>query len=312
MKIILTGATGLIGSRFEELMFENHEIIPLSSKEVMIQNADSVWSFFEGKDADIVVHLAAKTDVDGCEMDKLSDENRIIREIGSQARVWDMDWDDSHWYASSEPDAANSAFAINFLGTRNLYKEAQARGMKFVYISTDFVFKGDGKYDEESAPAPLNWYGMTKWYGEKLIDISKDLIVRLSFPYGYPSPVKPDFIQKLIGFLRDRDEVFLIEDQTITPTFIDDIVNGLDFLLQNNATGIYNLTGSSYEDPYHIGHMIDEKFKFNTKINPTTREQIYKGKAERPFQSIMENEKIVRLGFRPKTFDEGLALIAAK
>jgi dTDP-4-dehydrorhamnose reductase len=223
-----------------------------------------------------------------------------------------MDWDDTQWYASSEPDAANSAFAINFLGTRNIYKEAKARNIKFVYISTDFVFEGNGKYDEESIPKPINWYGMTKWYGEKLIDVSKDLIVRLSFPYGYPSPVKLDFVQKLIGFLRDRDEVSLIEDQTITPTFIDDIVNGLDFLMQKNATGIYNLTGSSSEDPYHIGQMIKTKFGFNTKINPTTREQIYKGKADRPFQSIMRNEKIVKLGFRPKTFDEGLALIIPK
>ncbi len=309
MKIILTGATGLIGSRFEELMFESHEIIPLSSKEVMIQNADSVWSFFEDKNADVVVHLAAKTDVDGCETDKVSDESRILHTVGSQLRIWDMDWDDTLWYASSEPDAANSAFAINFLGTRNLYREARERGMKFVYISTDFVFKGDGKYDEESVPSPINWYGMTKWYGEKLIDTKKDLIVRLSFPYGYPSPVKPDFIQKLIGFLRDRDEVSLIEDQTITPTFIDDIVFGLDFLLKNDATGIYNLTGSSYEDPYHIGHMIKSRFGFSTTINATTREQIYKGKAERPFQSIMRNDKLVHLGFKPKTFEEGLDLI---
>lgn len=312
MRIILTGATGLIGSRFEELMFENHEIIPLSSREVMIQNADSVWSFFEDKNADVVVHLAAKTDVDGCEADKLSDESRMLRAIGSQSRIWDMDWDDSHWYASSEPDAVNSAFAINFLGTRNIYKEAQARGMKFVYISTDFVFKGNDKYDEESKPDPINWYGMTKWYGEKLINNDKDLIVRLSFPYGYPSPVKADFIQKIIGFLRDREEVSLIEDQTITPTFIDDIVNGLDFLLQQNAVGTYHLTGSSYEDPYHIGQMIKSRFGFGTKINATTREQIYKGKAERPFKSVMKNEKLKALGFKPKTFEEGLALISAK
>lgn len=309
MKIILTGATGLIGSRFEELMFENHEIIPLSSKYVMIQNADSVWGFFEDKNADVVIHLAAKTDVDACEVDKIDDEEKIIKEVGEQSRLWEMDWDDSHWYASSNPNEINSAFAVNFLGTRNLYNEAKERGIKFVYISTDFVFPGCDTYDEESTPYPINWYGMTKWYGERLIDTEKDLIVRLSFPYGYPSPVKPDFVQKLIGLLREKDEVSLIEDQTITPTFIDDIVNGLDFLLSKNATGIYHLTGSSSEDTYEIGQKIKNEFRFSTNINATTRAQLYKGRAPRPFQSIMKNDRIVQLGFRPKTFDEGLNLI---
>lgn len=309
MRIILTGATGLIGSRFEELMFERHEIIPLSSKEVDIVNDDSVFSFFEKHTADVVIHLAAKTDVDGCEEDKDDDQKRIHHTVGEQTKVEMMDWDPSSWFASVDEKVKRSAFAINFLGTRNLYTEAKERGIKFIYISTDFVFKGNGKYDEESMPNPINWYGMTKWYGEKLINTENDLIVRLSFPYGYPSPVKADFIQKLIGFLRDRDEVALIEDQTITPTFIDDIAFGLDFLLKNGATGIYNLTGSSYEDPYHIGYLIKSRFGFNTTINAATREQIYEGKAERPFQSIMRNDKIKNLGFTPKTFEEGLDLI---
>ncbi len=308
MKIILTGATGLIGSRFEELMFENNEIIPLSSKDTHIPSWDSVATFFDWKvkgQVDAIIHLAAKTDVDGCEQDK-EEDLRLIRENVDERKnttFHNIVWKPEDWFGST------SAFAINFIGTRNLYEEAKQRGIKFIYISTDFVFKGNGRYDEESVPDPINWYGMTKWYGERLINVENDLIVRLSFPYGYPSPVKPDFIQKLIGFLRDREEVSLIEDQTITPTFIDDIVYGLDFLLQKKATGIYNLTGSSFEDPYHIGHMIKDAFGFATKINATTREQIYKGKAERPFQSIMRNDKLVHLGFKPKTFEEGLNLI---
>ena len=141
------------------------------------------------------------------------------------------------------------------------------------------------------------------------IGIEKDLIVRLSFPYGYKSPVKADFVQKLIGLLREKDEVSLIEDQTITPTFIDDIVHGLDFLIAENATGIYHLTGSSFEDTYEIGQKIKKEFGLSTKINATTRAQLYKGRAPRPFQSIMKNDRIVQLGFKPKTFDEGLNLV---
>jgi dTDP-4-dehydrorhamnose reductase len=303
MKIILTGATGLIGSRFTELMKDKHTIIPLSSKDVTITVTDSVDLFFEEKQADVVVHLAAKTDVDGCEKDKEEDQKLINKTIGLQAEVEKMNWDISDMFGN------NSAFAINFYGTKNVYNAAKERGMKFVYISTDFVFPGEDKYNENSEADPLNWYGMTKYYGERLIDTSDDLIVRLSFPYGYPNDIKPDFVQKIIGLLRDGGEVPLIEDETITPTFIDDIVYGLEFLLQKQANGIYHLTGASYEDPYEIGKKIMKQFSFSTLIKPITREEVYKGRAARPFQSIMENAKIVGLGFEPKSFDEGLALI---
>lgn len=306
MKIILTGATGLIGSRFEEIMFERHEIIPLSSKDTDIVNDSSVCNFFEGKSSDIVIHLAAKTDVDGCEADKEEDQRLIKSQIGEQTSIEKMDWKPYRWFTTRQ---RNSAFAVNFIGTSNLYNEARNRGIKFIYISTDFVFDGNGKYDEESKPDPINWYGMTKWYGERLIDTSKDLIVRLSYPYGYPSPVKPDFVQKLMSLLSEVDEVSLIEDQTITPTFIDDIVQGLDFLLKKNATGIYHLTGDSYEDPYHMGQMIKEKMGLKTSILPSTRAEVYHNRAPRPFQSIMKNDKLKGLDFRPRSFKEGLELI---
>lgn len=308
MKIILTGANGLIGSRFEELKFESHEIIPFTSENVDITNGDSVYHAFEyiAPTADVIVHLAAKTDVDGCEEDKEEDQLLINELIGVQTRVEAMEWNWAEWLQRNR-----SAFAVNFIGTHNLYSEASSRGIKFLYISTDFVFKGNDRYSEESAADPINWYGMTKWFGERLIDTSKDLIVRLSFPFGYKSPVKPDFVQKLTNLLSEKDEVSLIEDQTITPTFIDDVINGLDFIIQNDFSGIYHLTGSSYEDPYHIGQMIKDKYGFKTVINPTTRESIYAGKAERPFQSIMLNDKIRELGFTPKTFKEAFELIAS-
>lgn len=304
MRIILTGSTGLIGSRFEELMFESHEIIPLSSSQgVDVTDEDSIINFFNGKEADVIIHLAAKTDVDGCETDKSND----LKELEVSGN--DIPGLNIHDVDSSKWKGKKSAFAINAMGTKNLCETAKARGIKFVYISTDFVFPGEGEYTEESQTRPINWYGMTKWCGERFIDSARDLLVRLSFPYGYPSPVKPDFIQKIIGFLRDNDEVSLISDQTITPTFIDDIVFGLDFLLQKNATGIYHLSGSSSEDPYHIGQKIKEVFGYKANINPAKREQIYIGKAPRPFKSVMRNDMIRRLGFTPKTFDEGLELI---
>lgn len=307
MKIVLTGATGLIGSRFEELMFESHDITPLSSsKGIDLTDKDSISNFLSNKDFDAVIHLAGKTDVDGCEQDKEEDVN-ILGVSGQDLASLNIKDVDAQKFKSKK-----TAFSVNAIGTRNLYEYAKERKTRFIYISTDFVFKGEGEYNEKSPADPINWYGMTKWYGENVINVNEDLIVRISFPYGYPSPVKKDFLQRMIDLLRERSEVSLIEDQTITPTFIDDVVLGLDFLLSKEVVGIYHLAGSSSVSPIYIGDMLKEAFGLGTAISSTTRDKIYAGKAARPFQSIMLNDKIRELGFTPKGFTEGFNLVKSR
>lgn len=308
MRIILTGASGLIGSRFEELMFDNNEIIPLSSKlGINLTDKDSILNFLSDKEADAIVHLAAKTDVDGCELDKEEDLQNLACEEQELSNLNFGEIDSSLWKYK------NTAFAINTMGTKNLYEVTREKGIKFVYISTDFVFSGHDEFaTEETLPHPVDWYGATKYFGERLIDANYDLIVRLSYPFGYPSPVKKDFFWKLYDLLSARDEVSLVSDQTITPTFIDDVVNGIVFLLQQEKSGVYHLTGSSSMSPKAIGEKIKETYGLTTEINEIGLEELYKGKAPRPSRSIMKNEKITNLGFRAKTFDEGLALISAK
>lgn len=305
MKIILTGATGLIGSRFEQLLFETHEIIPLSSKSVDITDSDAVNRFFDGKDADVVIHLSGKTNVDDCELDKIED----LRKLGiSEGQIMDIDpstLDLTIWKNN------RSSFASNTVGTLNLYKTAKDHSIKFVYISSDFVFSGNGEYKEDDDPSPINWYGMTKYLGEKVVTDPKDIIARISFPYGYLSPVKKDFVWKLHDLLTTNDEVSLVSDQTITPTFIDDIVWGLIKILEKKESGIFHMTGSSSHTPLEIGTKIKEKFGLSTKILETTLNTLYKGKAPRPFKSIPKNARLVQLGFTPKTLDEGLGLLTA-
>jgi len=305
MKILLTGATGLIGSRFEELLFEKHEIIPLSgSLGVDITDKDSIEKFLEGKSYDAVIHLAAKTDVDGSELDKEQD----LKTLGiSEDELLTLDissYDVTPWKGSK------TAVAINAIGTKNLYDITKKTGAKFIYISTDFVFSGkDSEYEEESIPNPVDWYGMSKYLGEKVINQSSDLIIRISFPYGHISPVKKDFVWRLHDLIASRDEVSLISDQTITPTFIDDVVMGIDFLLEHEICGIVHLTGSSSHSPKEISEKIKQTFGLSTSIGESKLEDVYAGKAARPVQSIMKNDKLKNLGFVPKTFDQGLDLI---
>ncbi|MDO8269467.1 MAG: SDR family oxidoreductase [Candidatus Levybacteria bacterium] len=305
MKILLTGATGLIGSRFEELAHETQEIIPLSSFQgIDITDKNSIEQFLEDKEFDVAVHLAAKTDVDGCELDKEED----LRLLGtSEDNVMGIDLSSVE---SKSFQYKKTAIAINTIGTKNLYEVVKARGKKFVYVSSDFVFSGNEEFNtEQTNPSPVNWYGMSKYLGEKIVDHEKDLVIRLSFPYGFMSPVKKDFVWKLHDLLQANDEVSLVSDQMITPTFIDDIVNGIQFLLDKEASGLFHLTGSSAHTPMQIGQKIKDAFAFSTAINPMSLATLYEGKAPRPFQSRMKNVRLVNLGFVPKTFDEGLSLI---
>lgn len=305
MKILLTGATGLIGSRFEELLFEKHQIIPLSSSNgVDITDKDSITQFLADKSFDVVVHMAGKTNVDSCELDKPSD----LQTLGvAESELMDLEMstvDASIWKHSK------SAVAINSIGTKNLYDVARSKGAKFIYISTDFVFSGnDGPYEEGSKPDPVDWYGMSKYLGEKVLDKTEDLVVRISFPYGYESPVKKDLVCRLYSLLSEKSEVSLVSDQIITPTFIDDVVMGLDFLINSQTTGVIHLTGGSSLSPEEIGLKIKEAFGLTTSIGKSSLKDVYAQKAPRPFQSVMKNDTLTSLGFKPKTFDEGLELI---
>lgn len=307
MKLILTGATGLIGSRFEELLYEKHEIIPLSaSKGVDITNPESVSNFFNNKLYDAVIHLAGKADVDACEEDKPEDLESL-RAYGENVLGINMNsLDIMPWIGKS------SAIAVNAVGTKILYDEVKKSNSKFIYISSDFVFSGnEDSYSENSNPNPVNWYGMSKYLGEQTVDRNSDLIVRIAFPYGHSSPVKKDFVWKLHDLMQGREEVSLISDQVITPTFIDDIVMGLDFLLSSNSSGIVNLVGSTSLSPKDIGVKLKKKFNLHTQIKESSLSFVYEGKARRPLRSVMKNDKLKNMGFIPKSFDEGLALVVS-
>lgn len=308
MKILLTGSTGLIGSRFVELLQNEHEIIPLSlTNGVDIARKESIVSYLEGKNFDVVIHLAGKTDVDGCEVDKKSDLELLGK---SEQELMDLNLDNldlKKW------EDIKSAVAINSIGTKNLYDVTKNENVKFIYISTDFVFSGfDDYYDESSRPHPVDWYGMSKYLGERAINTHSDLIVRIAFPYGFPSDAKKDLVWKLHDLLVNKEEVSIVSDQIITPTFIDDIVLGLNFLLHNNTIGIINLVGTQSLSPKEIAVKLKENFNLATTINSTALNDQYKGKAPRPARSIMRSDKLKELGFSTKSFDEGLALISGK
>lgn len=276
MKILGTGLTGLIGSRIVELLDGTYEF---EFSNTDITDKEAINGKINNSNASAVLHLAAKTDVDGCEKDKT---------LGVTGDAW----------------------KVNVEGTRNVVGACEKSNKKLIYISTDFVFDGEkgSEYSEEDKPNPVNWYAVTKYEGEKIVQKSNLnwIIARLAYPYRANFQRK-DFVRNLIHFFKNKEPLNMVTDHIMTPTFIDDIAFALDKLLKNNSKGIFHIVGSSFVSPYEAAVKIAEAFNFDrTLIKTITRQNFFKDRAPRPFRLAIKNDKIQKQGIKMKTFEEGL------
>lgn len=282
MKILGTGLTGLVGSRIVELLNGKYEFENISlSMGIDITNRESVLEKIKNSDAQVVLHLAAKTDVDECELGK---------SLGKEGEAW----------------------KINVLGTKNITEACSVTNKKLIYISTDFVFDGTnpplGGYSEEDTPNPINWYAKTKHEGEKIVqNLSCPwLIVRIAYPYRAVFE-RLDFFRAILKRLEKSESVVAVTDHIFTPTFVDDIASALDVLISSNSQGIFHVVGSQNLTPLDAANLIADEFELDkSRINKTTRSEFFNNRAPRPFQLTLKNDKITKLGVRMKTFEEGL------
>lgn len=296
MKIIGTGLTGLVGSRLVELLSDKYEFENISSREgIDITDQESVSEKIKNSGAQIVIHFAAKTNVDECEKDKKRDEEILgLKDPSEQSDLWKKE---------------KTAWGINVLGTLNVIKACQENQKNLIHISTDFVFNGDKEfYTEEDERNPLNWYGKTKSEAEELVEESGLfwVIARLSYPYRSKYE-KNDFVRGILKKLENKENLNVVKDQIITPTFIDDFAFAIEKIIEKNARGIFNVVGSDNISPYNAALIISQKFCLNKDlIVETTREKYFKDKAQRPFRLIIKNDRIMQLGAKMRSFNQGL------
>lgn len=238
-KILVTGAYGLVGSRIIELWGDWAEIIATNRDVAQftlphasfvpcdITDASLVFETILSVKPDVVVHLAAYTDVDGAQ--------------------------------AQQGDRQGTAFNINVEGTRTIMEAARTIGAYVYYSSTDFVFGDDGEqpHDESSARHPVNWYGATKAEGEVVVEkYERACIMRFAYPYRAHFSLKQDFVQTMVQKLKENSLPPLFTDQYITPTFIDDLGPAVRTLIEKRITGIVNLCGGSWHTPYEIGTLL--------------------------------------------------------
>jgi dTDP-4-dehydrorhamnose reductase len=284
MKIIGTGLSGLVGSRIVELN-PGIEFVEISlEKGIDLLDLSSLEQvFINNPDAPAVLHLAAFTDTN-------------------------VAW-------SQNQDKSGSCYQVNVVGTQNIVDLCKKYDKYLIHISTDFVFDGtkDGKYTEEDSPNPIEWYGETKYFAEKVILDSgiKSSILRITFPYRSNHDSKKDIVRKIIDGFKAGKLYPQWTDHFTTPTFIDDIASAVKYFIEHQPSGIFHLAGSSSQSPYEMCLLIADVFGFdrNIVVQSTLADYVKSlPEGSRPWQHnlSMDNTKITSLGIKMKTLREGL------
>lgn len=282
-KILATGATGLIGSRFVEMFSDKYEVINLDlTTGVDITKEETFKPFFDQhQDAKALIHLAAFTDTNKA-------------------------------FAESQ-DKSGVCYQVNVVGTENIARTCKERGIYLVHVSTDFVFDGEKTepYTEDDPTSPIEWYGETKAMAETVVKDSgvKYSILRLAYPYRANYDLKPDLVKKIRAGLETGKLYPQFSDSIITPTFIDDIARAFDKLIEIMPDGIFHAVGSTSLSPYELAKKVATAYGFDANLVKEGSLTQYLKTDARPFARhvAMSNAKTSQvLGLHFVTIDEGL------
>lgn len=281
-----TGLSGMVGSYIVQQLSSDYAFENLSLEVgIDITKKDQVFSYVSKSKAPWVLHFAAITDVDKAE------EEAVLKEES-------LSW------------------KVNVEATSYLTQACEIYGKRLLYISTDFVFPGgDAVFTELDMPHPIGWYATTKYEGEKVVSLlgNQALIVRLSFPYGKDMGSKKDFVGKMRERFEQGLPITVPSDQIFTPTYMEDIAQGIHLLLEHNASGVYHLVGGSAVSSLEAARLIAQTFGYDTSlITPTTAGDFYKNRAPRATKLMISNQKIRALGLSPLSFQEGITRLKAE
>ncbi len=203
----------------------------------------------------------------------------------------------------AEDDANRSKVdAINHFGTLYLAEAAKAVDSKMLYISTDYVFDGQGTRPwgpEDKCYAPLNVYGQSKLDGELAVSsiLSKYFIVRIAWVFGLNGK---NFIKTMINVGKTHDTVRVVNDQIGTPTYTLDLARLLVDMVETDKYGYYHATNEGgYISWYDFCCEFYRQYGLKTKVIPVTTEEYGLSKAARPFNSRLDKSKLVENGFKP-------------
>lgn len=204
------------------------------------------------------------------------------------------------------------AYAANVSAVENIARCCEKQGSRFIHLSTDFVFDGNkgALYTEEDTPAPVNYYGTSKYLGEQALaaNCSSYANVRVVVVYGKAFPGQHGNILQLVkNRLQAGQEIRVVSDQYRTPTWVHDIADGVEKLMHASQSGIYHICGGECLSIAEIAYRVADYFKLDRSlILPVTTEEMNEA-TPRPRFSGLSIEKARReLGYTPHSLEEGM------
>lgn len=254
MRILLTGAGGMLGQALRGQLSGVHEVVALRHAELDVTDLDAARSALARAKPEVVVHAGAWTDVDGCELDP------------------------------------NRAWRVNALGSRNVAVACQLSGAACCYLSTDYVFDGTKPepYTEFDLPNPISRYGGSKLAGERFVQtlIPRHWIVRSSWLFG---PGGKNFVKTILAKARAGEHLRVVDDQTGSPTYTEDLARAMSQLLGEPRYGIWHVTNSGACSWYEFVAVILEHTGLRgAKLEPITSKELDRP-AARPRNSVLRN-----------------------
>jgi dTDP-4-dehydrorhamnose reductase len=292
-KILVTGANGLLGQHLIKLLLgERYTVIGtgrgtsrlsvdaganFTYYDTDITDAESMAAVLAKEQPAMVVHAAAMTQVDECEMNQSSCE------------------------------------AVNVYATAALLATAEEHCHHFIYISTDFVFDGEqGDYKEDDHLNPVSWYGFTKVQAESIVETSNIdwAIVRTCLVYGNTGSGRSNIISWVKQSLEKGKSIKVVNDQWRTPTYVGDLANGILLIIQQKATGIYHISGSDKMTPYDMALKTAAYYGLNASLIEKVDASSFTQPARRPLKTGFDIGKArTQLGYEPVSFEKGLSKI---
>ena len=264
MRILVTGVKGQLGyDVMNELAKRGHTGIGVDVEEMDITDAAKVEQVIKESEVEAVIHCAAYTAVDAAE------------------------------------DNAELCHKINAEGTENIAKVCKELDLKMIYISTDYVFNGEGTrpWEPDDEREPLNVYGQAKYEGELAVEkyLEKYYIVRIAWVFGVNGK---NFIKTMLNLSETHDELSVVNDQIGSPTYTYDLARLLVDMVETDKYGRYHATNEGLCTWYEFATEIFRQAGKEITVHPVTSDQ-FPSKARRPHNSRMDKSKLTENGFTP-------------
>lgn len=296
--ILVTGLHGFIGSRLVDMVNNKfaiwdakHHGVKLDSKKINkvikvdLTDRKEVFSAISKFSGSVVVHLAAKTHIDLCEID---------RPLGKQGMAW----------------------KVNVVGTKNIAQACKKFDKFLLFLSTECVFDGQNRfYNEKDRQNPINWYGVVKQAAEEEVIKSgcQHCILRSVLAYGHPKRERQDLFRLFTDKLFLGKKIKAVYDQKISFTFIDDLIRVILKLAERKIEGFYHYAGGKALSPFEFACLLKEKLNIKKgKIVPVSSVDFFgeeKSRLRLKYASLSSKKLEKRLGISASDINNSIHLL---